>query len=1358
MFKPVVCFLTLLVNIAAAASAPGGTSLVHHYGMEHGLTNGIVTDIAQDADGFLWIATNDGLNRFDGHSFDTFSTTNSGLTANELSALAVSTATPGLMWVGTQRAGICSVDLATGAISAADIPGMCSPDIADITPARDGALWITNYHYGPLYYNPATGVGRPYDFQVVKGLPRHCWTTAEGRDGHLLVGHAGHGFSVVDTVLNTCRTYSYDPDGKGLPGNTVYSICVDHNGNAWLGTENGAAVYNPLTGVITPFVHNPADPASISPGRVKSICRGQGNELYFATSQGGVSTLNIHEYIVGGPEPARFGHINCDGAPLGTSGRSSAVVFSDSFDNLWVGNTRAGVDVIDHVAPVFRRIPMEPANAPARHYVPVWSIAPAANPGDVWVGGEDNVFLIRGSRSTQFPLKEVIPGGSTSVMAVMDCGDGTILAGTSEHGAFRLDYNSGRYTPLAGSPREVRTFVKSPDGHILAGTIEGIFEVKGNTMTPVKALNDNLEDAMVVALAYDRGGQLWAGTFAKGITVFRRDGTLRNTYQQSDGFISNAVNSLKCDSRGRMWVATRNGAVMFPSPVESSEYNAVDIPAGAGTTHVLGVEEDSLHNMWLTTSLGVVGLNGNTLEASVYTDTPEVPLNTLMENGIACGKNGEVYFASNDGLMVLDRSGLDNTAAIAPPVVVTGVTVYGNLSNGEGIRRVHPENGRVSLSHDNNSFTISFTVPDYAMATRTEFLYNLAGFDDVWSRPGRDNSVQFRNLSPGTYVFQVRSRITGGNWTSPAKLLTIRVAPPWYSTWWAVALYILLGSALIGFTFYYYKKRVDLRQRLDARLEKLRSESRLNDERLRFYTNITHELRTPLTLIMGPLEDMVSDPSLPSRFTYKLKMMRESSRTLLNLINGILEFRKTETSDRRLKVRSGNLGNLVREITLRFKELNQNESLEFIIDIDSDARQMYYDSEKLNIILNNLLSNAVKYTPAGYIKVSYHIVERNGLRFSVVSVEDTGIGISAAGLPHIFERYYREHGVRDTSGTGIGLSLVKNLVDLHQGTIEVESEPGRGTTFTVSLLTDNLYPDAIHADGAPAEKPAEGDVRATAEVPAARPKVLVVEDNDDIREYIAQTLGDEFIVATANNGLEGLHAVQREHPDIIISDIMMPEMDGIELCRAVKEDIITSHVPVILLTAKDTMLDKETGYESGADSYLTKPFSAKLLISRIHNILRTRRRIASHMLSLTTADAMAETQVPQQSGDSNTEVKETINPLDRQFMEKILSVINENIAVEDLGVNFIADRMCMSSSTLYRKIMANVGVSTNEYVRHIRLTRAVELLMQGNMTVTDIAFATGFASHSSFAKAFKKEFGMTATEYVASQRKKNPDN
>lgn len=468
----------------------------------------------------------------------------------------------------------------------------------------------------------------------------------------------------------------------------------------------------------------------------------------------------------------------------------------------------------------------------------------------------------------------------------------------------------------------------------------------------------------------------------------------------------------------------------------------------------------------------------------------------------------------------------------------------------------------------------------------------------------------------------------------------------------------------------FYKRKLDLESSLEVERKQSLNKQELNEERLRFYTNITHELRTPLTLILGPLEDLLSDATLSPKHANKISIIHDSATRLLNLINRILEFRKTETQNRKLSVAKGDLGQLVQEVGLRYKELNPNNKVNYHIHIETEDTEIFYDADMITIILDNLMSNATKYTSEGDITLSLRSVEENQIKYTEISVSDTGHGIDAEALPHIFDRYYQAKSKYQASGSGIGLALVKGLSELHEGILKVESAVDTGTTFTLRLLTENTYPNAIHAQHDMEKKPMDAEETTITDTPTENhPIVLVVEDNADIREYIRSSFTDIYEVITAKDGKEGWELAQARIPNIIVSDIMMPVMDGIELCKRIKEDMRTSHIPVILLTAKDSLQDKEEGYASGADSYLTKPFSAKLLHSRINNLLETRKKIASLL-------ALADIQPKQESAVSS------LNKLDNEFLQKITQIIEENLEMEKMDIAFIADKMCMSHSTL----------------------------------------------------------------------------
>lgn len=522
-------------------------------------------------------------------------------------------------------------------------------------------------------------------------------------------------------------------------------------------------------------------------------------------------------------------------------------------------------------------------------------------------------------------------------------------------------------------------------------------------------------------------------------------------------------------------------------------------------------------------------------------------------------------------------------------------------------------------------------------------------------------------------------------------------------------------------------------------------EQKLNEERLRFFTNITHELRTPLTLILGPLDDILHSSDITKAVKHKLAVIHQSAVRLNELITQILEFRKTETDNRRLCVVKANVVDAVHEVSLKYEELARKPDVAIRFVAPENPILMYIDKEVIAIILDNLVSNAIKYTDQGNIDISVER-RRSGERHLVdITVSDTGHGISAKALPHIFDRYYQENGTHQASGTGIGLSLVKKLVTLHHGEVKAESNLEQGTSFIVTLDENEIYPEALRGDENASAKSQGNDAasdvlnseEAVLSVENGKLLLLVVEDNREILDYVAESFIDEFDVLKAGDGREGLALALDKVPDVIISDVMMSNMDGNAMCRALKKDVRTSHIPIILLTAKDSFEAKEKGYDSGADSYITKPFTHKLLRSRILNLLQQRRR--DKML----IQESKETNLAQKK----EQLREALNKVDQEFFDKLNKLIEENIS-GDVDVNLIASNLAVSTSTLYRKMKALTGISTNEYIRKYKMQYAEHLLLEGKYSISEISFMVGMNSVAYFRRCFKAEYGEIPSEYL----------
>ena len=757
---------------------------------------------------------------------------------------------------------------------------------------------------------------------------------------------------------------------------------------------------------------------------------------------------------------------------------------------------------------------------------------------------------------------------------------------------------------------------------------------------------------------------------------------------------------------------------------------------GLENTQVRAIQEDHDGYIWISTNGGISRLDEKNKRFYNYNYHDGIPMGDFMDGSTCITPDGTLFFGSQNGACYFNPRELSSPREVSP-VTITQFFIYNKQTESRDTRLPVPISNRiVELPYNQNTFNISFNVLDYTQSSQVEFSYMLEGLENAWYSTQGDNQVTFRNIPHGNYVFKVKTRFRNQEWNENAAQLTVVIAPPLWLTWYAklgyVILFIFASYALLRF----YKRKLDLESSLEVERKQSLNKQELNEERLRFYTNITHELRTPLTLILGPLEDLLSDATLSPKHANKISIIHDSATRLLNLINRILEFRKTETQNRKLSVAKGDLGQLVQEVGLRYKELNPNNKVNYHIHIETEDTEIFYDADMITIILDNLMSNAAKYTSEGDITLSLRSVEENQIKYTEISVSDTGHGIDAEALPHIFDRYYQAKSKYQASGSGIGLALVKGLSELHEGILKVESAVDTGTTFTLRLLTENTYPNAIHAQHDMEKKPMDAEETTITDTPTENhPIVLVVEDNADIREYIRSSFTDIYEVITAKDGKEGWELAQVRIPNIIVSDIMMPVMDGIELCKRIKEDMRTSHIPVILLTAKDSLQDKEEGYASGADSYLTKPFSAKLLHSRINNLLETRKKIASLL-------ALADTQPKQESAVSS------LNKLDNEFLQKITQIIEENLEMEKMDIAFIADKMCMSHSTLYRKIKGLTDMSANEFIRKVKMRKGVELLMSGQYTISEIAYMIGFSSVAYFRQCFKDEYGMSPSDYV----------
>lgn len=1320
---------------------------IKRLGVENGLSNNYVMNIAQDKKGFMWFATESGLSRFDGNNFRVYKKNTSkdnAISANALN-MVYTDKVDDIIWIASQREGLNMFDYQTETFKTykhdqTDPHSIATNDITCITNAIDGNLWVSTYHKGFEYFDKETQKFTHYNQATIPELPSNSiWSIIQAKNGLLYIGHVNSGFSIYSPSDNTIKNYRYESDNsQSLPGNNVNTIFIDNNENIWLGTDAGLALFNPITEGFTVFKHEPNNSKSLIGNFIHSIAQVEDGKLWIGTENGGISILDIQQSMFSTPESTQFVNIEAGDDQYSLSDQTVRSILQDTYGNIWIGLYGGGINFISNRQSFFKNWTYSPIpgikNSLSNKIA--WGIAADAD-DRLWIGTDGGgIDLFENNVKIKTFNQENSSLSDNAILASFKDSRNNIWFGTFDGGINIYDSQAKQLSALEfNNPLDIRCFSEDNQGNIWIGGSNGIYVYdysKGVTQSYTKE-NSELRENLVRSIYHDHKGNIWLAFFGEGIAIYSPEMKLINYYDVTKGFPSNLVNHITHDRSGNIWIGTGEGVVCFPNGDNNLSPIIYNEKSGMIDSHARAIIEDFRGNIWISTTSGISYLDLKANKFYNYDHFNGMPFGEFMSGSATQTSDNTIYFGSQNGVCYFSPSSMSSITTL-PPVVITNFNIYDNkveLSESEISIPIKPT---IKLNHNQNTFEISFNILDYSLNHITEYSYMLKGLEDSWYASQSNNFVTFRNIPHGSYEFLIRSRVKNQEWTDNITSLDIKIAPPLWLTWWAKCLYLILTILFVKIIIKFYKRKLNLENSLILEKKNHLQEQEINNERLRFFTNITHELRTPLTLILGPLEDLTIDDSLSQKHISKINVIYKSATRLLNLINQILEFRKTETENKKLKVGIGNLDQLIFEVGLKYKELNTKEKISFNIIVEEGDYQIYYDPDVISTILENLISNAYKYTDCGDIILSLRMIEEQDTRYAEIEVRDTGRGIQPESMSKIFDRYFQEQNNTQSSATGIGLALVHKLVLLHQGSIMVNSEVGKGSSFRFRIESNNKYLNAIHSE-LEEEKDQEEDIEAE-DIYEGDDKhiILIIEDNEEINQYIVDSLSDLYTVYSANDGQEGLEKIYLHIPDIVISDIMMPQIDGFELTKILKEDIRTSHIPIVLLTAKDTLQDRTKGYSIGADSYITKPFSANLLKSRISNILSSRKKLAEL--------------IQKDTGDKASLMTESLNALDKEFIEKVRDIIEQNINAESLDVNFIANQLFMSHSTLYRKIKALTDLTANEFIRKIRIIRAEELLLTGKYTISEISFMVGINSISYFRQNFKDEFGLPPSEYI----------
>jgi signal transduction histidine kinase/DNA-binding response OmpR family regulator/ligand-binding sensor domain-containing protein len=1115
-------------------------------------------------------------------------------------------------------------------------------------------------------------------------------------------------------------------NNKSISNNVIYSIAVDGE-KIWLGTGEGLDVLDTRTGNITVFKQDHRNMHSLTAKAVRSVFIDQQGIYWIGTINGGIDKYDKNLNLFNIVQQNVFDEKGLNAALVNS--------FAEAKNgNVYVGTDRGGLSLFDPKTKLFQ------------HFV----IKSRRNNTD----NRLSVLTLEMSRKKQ------------------------LMIGTYDDGLFVFDPVSGSYRQfLQGNGSEdinanqIYSIKEDRNGKIWLGTNgDGVIVMNSEykvlvryTPKPIAANDVKLPvNGYIRDILEDREGNIWIASHGSGLAVYHPTTGKFTIYNTTNTKLPNdKVLSLLEDSQGNIWAGTKGGLSLINK--KTKQLSTFLEKEGLQNSTINKILEDKRGLIWVSTNKGISSIDPGIKKIYNYNRNNGIQDKNFIRGAGIRLSNGVLFFGGQEGFNYFDPAYLKKNNNITP-VLITDLRISNQsvVASADGPIKEHISVAKeINLDYKQN-FALSFVGLNYTAPEQNQYAYKLGGFEKDWNFVGRSTTASYTNLDPGEYIFRVRASNNDGVWNNEGTSIKIIVHPPFWRTVYAYTFYVLL---VIGLLLYLrYKSNQKLNRKLALQQERMHAEQQrkeaeqtreLDRLKIKFLTNLSHEFRTPISLIIGPVDSLLSQ-KMNEQSSSHLHMIKRNARRLLNLVNQLLDFRKMEEHELKLHASEGELVSFVKEVSDSFKDLSERKKIDFVFHSYIDQLYTLFDHDKLERILFNLLSNAFKFTLEGGA-ISLELEEKDtsdsSQKWIAIKVRDSGIGIPEDKKEQIFERFFQNPTAAAilNQGTGIGLSITKEFVTMHGGTIDVESEPGKGTTFTILLPFVSLQAPKSdskvlpgetepNTESEPLEEPVEeARVGTMLTSISEMPSILLVEDNDDFRFYLKDNLRLHYKVLEAANGKEGWQKALAHHPQLIVSDISMPYMDGIELSRKIKSDKRTDHIPIILLTALTGEKDQVKGLETGANDYITKPFNFEVLNAKIKNLLDLNSKLKN------TYTKQIKVLTP--------EIK--IESEDEKLLNKIMLYLEENLTNPQLSVEELSKHLGMSRVTLYNKLLELTGQTPVEYIRSVKLEKAAVLLEKSDMNITQIGYSVGFSSSNYFAKAFKAKYNMLPSEYMNKMRKKN---
>ena len=1324
-----------------------------HISNEDGLSNSTVETIFQDQRGFVWFGTRDGLNRYDGQQVLVYRH-NPG-DSNSLCDNYITSITEDVqsrLWIGTLN-GLSRFNPATNTFT--NYKRQLSHNhITSVLNDRRQRIWVAGFGGGIHRLDAATGTFTPVPLlRHANSNPgeTHIYILYEDSRGNLWAGTESGLYQFIEKDMR----FEKVPEAAGENENlSVRAIAEDKAGNLLLGTESsGLIVYNAQFRTRQWHTHQPTRANSISSNLVRALLVTKKGDIWTGSINGGLDHFD--------PVKAAFHNYQYQPEDPGSlSQRTVSALLEDRQGNIWIGTHRGGVNLFMPGAQKFRLYRQQP-DRNGLSYNDVKAFCEDRS-GNLWIGTDGGGLNLFNKQAQSFHHFKFDPFrknslASNEVLSITEDHEGRLWIGTWGGGLCQLQPDRQNFIRYPGPLFIQHIYEDSKHRLWIATYYDGLhlFDRKSGSFTRVNRSSTGktgIAGNNIISIIEDKDNNLWFGTDDGGLNrLDGQTGEFSHFFNQDDK--NPDIRVLSVDSKGNLWVGQ---AGLYRFNKNKNQFSLFAADSEMNQLFIKGIVEDNTGMLWISASNGIFRLNPETEETRRFNTVDGLQGQEFEANAFLRTRDGEVYFGGVNGFNCFYPNEI-TTNNFIPPVYITGFTIEDKPVTGHPGQKILDRDISfaevINLSWKQATFSFSFAALNYTAAENNQFLYKLEGWDRDWVDAAGERKVSYTNVRPGNYTFRVRASNNDGLWNEDGRQIRVIIHPPFWQTWW---FRLLVTASLItaGWYFYRFRRKVQLERFAESQREQM------HEMQLQFFTNISHEFRTPLSLIIGPAEKLLKEnPGAPNSPSYQV--IQRNANRLLQLINELMDFRKAESGALKLQVMRGSITHFLNEIAGEFSEMAAQKNIRFVIKTEDPPRETWFDRQVLEKIVINLLSNAFKYTPAGgtvtlellspaeTFKPAFEnelTIANNPAKnsFIYLRVADNGIGISKESLSHLFERYYR---ISDAHiGSGIGLAFVKTLTQLHKGNIHVSSQRNKGTEIVIAIPVQKKNYDVaeiwtqaqtgnIPLESLSSTAVAEKEIAVNSNTPEPGnnlPVILVADDHEELRGFIKESLEGEFFVLEADNGKTALNIVKEHFPDIVISDIMMPVMDGISFCQELKKSADIAHIPFILLTAKTSVESQLEGAGSGADYYFAKPVNTELLLQTIRNILTRKQKLRERYRK-----------------DHHAEVREMAHGnRDREFMEALLNIIENNLNSPELDIDFVCTQAGMSRTKLYNKVKNITGQSVGDFIRSLRLRKAAMLMTESDLSLTDIMYSVGIQTQSYFSKAFKAEFGKTPTQFL----------